>query len=65
MAKDAAAYGPSRWRIRLFLGGMTVYYVLWVVLFADRMGDYLRDLERHFEFARPAVGILRRLLGAP
>jgi hypothetical protein len=65
MARDRSAYGPGRVRIGLFLAGLAAYYALYAAVFVDRMKDYLRDVERHFAFAFPIVGILRRLLGAP
>ncbi len=65
MARDASAYGPGRWRVGLFLGALAAYYALYGAVFADRMAGYLRDVDRHFAFARPLFGILRRLLGTP
>jgi hypothetical protein len=65
MARDTSAYGPGRARIGFFVAGLAAYYALYAAVFVDRMADYLKDVERHFAFALPIVGILRRLLGTP
>jgi hypothetical protein len=39
-----------------FLAFSTAYYVLFFVLFSDRLAGYLKDVCRRFEFVRRLLG---------
>lgn len=46
--------GPRR--VAVFAALCAVYYAAYFVVFAIRVGDYWRDILRHFPFARRLFG---------
>ena len=43
---------PMRWKPSAFLAVLGAYYVIYYILFAQRVVEYFKDILRHFEFVR-------------
>ncbi len=46
------AVQPPRPLAAAFVAGLVLYLAVYYVVFAGRVGEYLSDLLRHFEFVR-------------
>jgi hypothetical protein len=41
---------PSATRVAVYLLFLVAYYAVSAIVYAGRLGDYVRDLDRHFQF---------------
>ena len=55
MEPDAAPPGPPR-SLKVFAVLGILYYLFYLAVFASRVGDYWKDVLRHFPWARGWLG---------
>ena len=42
----------ARWKPVAFVAALAAYYGIYFVVFGQKVGEYFRDVWRHFEFVR-------------